>query len=108
MTMHGEFNEIETGSNDGGSGSHSVDLYWANTSLIGETVNMSKADIMAEIDAGDTGLGAYSGSISVEAEAGNAPGPSCTRSDPDEEVTYKLELVVFEYDIVPYYELEGV
>ena len=35
---------------------------------------MSKADIMAEIDAGDTGLGAYSGSISVEAEAGQAVG----------------------------------
>ena len=69
---------------------------------------MSKADIMAEIDAGDIGLGTYSGSISVEAEAGNAPGPSKTRSDPDEEVTYKLELVIFEYDIVPYFELEGV
>jgi len=108
MTMHGEFNETATGSNNADSGSHSVDLYWANTSLIGETVNMSKADIMAEIDAGDTGLGAYSGSISVDASAGNAPGPSCTRSDPDEEVTYKLELVVFEYDIVPYFELEGV
>ena len=70
--MHDEFNETATGSNNGDSGSHSVDLYWANTSLIGETVNMSKADIMAEIDAGDTGLGAYSGSISVDAEAGNA------------------------------------
>ena len=108
MTMHGEYNETATGSNNGDSGSHSVDLYWANTSLIGETVNMSKADIMAEIDAGDTGLGAYSGSISVEAEAGTAPGPTCTRSDAGEEVTYTLELVVFEYDIVPYFELEGV
>ena len=108
MTMHGEFNETATGSNNADSGSHSVDLYWANTSLIGETVNMSKADIMAEIDAGDTGLGAYSGSISVDASAGNAPSPTCTRSDPGEDVTYKLELVIFEYDIVPYYELEGV
>ena len=106
MTMHGEFNETATGSNNGDSGSHSVDLYWANTSLIGETVNMSKADIIAEIDAGDTGLGAYSGSISVDASAGNAP--LCTRSDAGEEVTYKLELVIFEYDIVPYFELEGV
>ena len=108
MTMHGEFNETATGSNNADSGSHSVDLYWANTSLIGETVNMSKADIMAEIDAGDTGLGAYSGSISVDAEAGNAPNPTCTRSDAGEDVTYKLELVIFEYDIVPYFELEGV
>ena len=108
MTMHDEYSETATGSNNGDSGSHSVDLYWANTSLIGETVNMSKADIMAEIDAGDTGLGAYSGSISVEAEAGTAPGPTCTRSDAGEEVTYKLELVIFEYDIVPYFELEGV
>ena len=29
-------------------------------------------------------------------------------SDAGEEVTYKLELVIFEYDIVPYFELEGV
>ena len=112
MTMHDEFNETATGSNNATSGSHSVDIYWANTSLIGETVNMSKAEIMAEIDAGDTGLGTYSGSITVEANAGTTPlpdiGPACTRSDPGEEVTYKLELVVFEYDIVPYFELEGV
>ena len=108
MTMHGEFNETATGSNNGDSGSHSVDLYWATTSLIGETVNMSKADIIAEIDAGDTGLGAYSGSISVDASAGNTPAPTCTRSDNGEDVTYKLELVIFEYDIVPYFELEGV
>ena len=107
MTMHDEYSETATDSNNGDSGSHSVDLYWANTSLIGETVNMSKADIMAEIDAGDTGLGAYSGSISVDASAGSAP-PLCTRSDAGEEVTYTLELVIFEYDIVPYYELEGV
>ena len=106
MTMHGEFNETATGSNDGGSGSHSVDLYWANTSLIGETVNMSKADIMAEIDAGDTGLGAYSGSISVDASAGDAL-PGCTRTDPGEDVTYKLELVIFDYEIELYSEPEG-
>ena len=69
---------------------------------------MSKAEIMAEIDAGDTGLGAYSGSISVDASAGNAPGPSCTRSDTGEEVTYKLELVIFDYEIELYSEPEGV
>ena len=68
---------------------------------------MSKAEIMAEIDAGDTGLGAYSGSISVDASAGNAP-PGCTRTDPGEDVTYKLELVIFDYEIELYSEPEGV
>ena len=112
MTMHGDYNETATGSNNGDSGSHSVDIYWANTSLIGERVNMSKAEIMAEIDAGDIGLGAYSGSISVDAEAGSTPapeiGPACERSDAGEEVTYKLELVIFDYEIELYSEPEGV
>ena len=111
MTMHGDYNETATGSNDGDSGSHSVDIYWANTSLIGERVNMSKAEIMAEIDAGDKGLGAYSGSISVDAEAGSTPapevGPACERSDAGEDVTYKLELVIFDYEIELYSEPEG-
>ena len=66
---------------------------------------MSKSDIIAEIDAGDLGLGSYMAEISVDAEAGGTP-PGCTRSDAGEDVVYKIELIVFEYDIKAYVDLE--
>ena len=101
-------NETASGSNNGNSGSHSVELYWiSNVSLLDEdTVTMSKSDIIAEIDAGGLGLGAYMAEISVDAEAGNAPGLFCDRTDAGEDVAYMVEIIVFDYDIRPYVDLE--
>ena len=105
-TMHGDYNETASGSNNGDSGSHTVEVYWINNTLLDEeTVTMSKSDIIAEIDAGDLGLGSYMAEISVDAEAGGTP-PGCTRSDAGEDVVYKVELIVFEYDIKAYVDLE--
>ena len=50
------------------------------------------------------GLGAYTAEISVDAQAGNAP-PGCQRSDDGEDVTYTIELIVFDYDIKPFFEV---
>jgi hypothetical protein len=50
------------------------------------------------------GLGAYSTEIGVSAEAGNAPGPTCQRSDNGEEVTYSVELIIFDYTIAPAFD----
>ena len=105
MTMHGEYNETASGSNDGSSGSHTVESYWINQSIVGEIVVMSKAEIISMVDADGAGLGAYSAEITVDANAGNA-GPGCTRSDAGEDVVYKIELVVFDYDIRPFFDLE--
>ena len=105
MTMHGEYNETASGSNNGDSGSHTVESYWINQSIVGEIVVMSKADIISMVDADGAGLGAYSAEITVDANAGNA-GPGCTRSDAGEDVVYKIELVVFDYDIRPFFDLE--
>ncbi|GIQ97941.1 MAG: hypothetical protein CM15mP3_09750 [Candidatus Poseidoniales archaeon] len=108
-TMHGEYNETASGSNNGNSGSHTVEVYWiSNVSLLDEdTVTMSKSDIIAGIDAGDLGLGAYMAEISVDAEAGNEPPPGfCQRSDAGEDVAYTVEIIVFDYDIKPYVDLE--
>ena len=44
--------------------------------------------------------------ISVDAEAGNAPGPFCDRTDAGEDVAYSVEIIVFDYDIRPYVDLE--
>ena len=108
-TMHGEYNQTASGSNNGDSGSHTVELYWiSNVSLLSqETVTMSKSDIVAGIDAGGLGLGAYMAEISVDAEAGNTPPPgTCQRSDAGEDVAYTVEIIVFDYDIKPYVDLE--
>ena len=107
MTMHGDYNETASGSNNGDSGSHTVESYWVNTTLIDEEiVMMSKGEIISEIDAEGAGLGAYSAEISVDAQAGNEPnGFTCQRSDNGEDVTYTIELIVFDYDIRPFFEV---
>ncbi len=107
MTMHGDYNETASGSNNGDSGSHAVVSYWVNTSLIDEEiVLMSKGEIISEIDSDGAGLGAYSAEISVDAQAGNEPnGFTCDRSDDGEDVTYTIELIVFDYDIKPFFEV---
>ena len=111
--MHGDYNETVSGSNDGGSGSHYAESYWINNmSIVTETLTqplrvvMSKAEIISMIDADGAGLGAYSAEISVDAQAGNEPNPLCSRSDAGEDVVYKIELVVFDYDIGLYVDLE--
>ena len=105
MTMHGEYNETASGSNNGDSGSHTVESYWINNSIIDEVVVMSKAEIISMVDADGAGLGAYSAEITVDAEAGGA-GPGCSRSDAGEDVVYKIELVVFDYDIRPWFDVD--
>ena len=105
MTMHGEYNETASGSNNGDSGSHTVESFWINQSIVGEIVVMSKAEIISMVDADGAGLGAYYAEIIVDAEAGGA-GPGCTRSDEGEQVSYVIELVVFDYDIRPFFDLE--
>ncbi|MEC8540547.1 MAG: hypothetical protein VXY53_01765 [Candidatus Thermoplasmatota archaeon] len=99
-TMHGDYNETASGSNNGNSGSHAVELYWiGNVSLLSaDNVTMSESDIIAEIDAGGLGLGAYMAEISVDAEAGGAP-PGCQRSDAGEDVAYVVDIIVFDYVI---------
>ena len=42
--------------------------------------------------------------LALSAEAGNAPGPGCSRSDDGEEVTYSVELIVFDYTIAPVFD----
>tara|TARA_B100001564_G_scaffold89953_1_gene73132 strand:- start:417 stop:1118 length:702 start_codon:yes stop_codon:yes gene_type:complete len=105
MTMHGDYNETASGSNNGDSGGHAVESYWINESIVGEIVVMSKAEIISMVDADGAGLGAYSAEITVDANAGGAP-PGCQRSDAGEDVVYKVELVVFDYDIRPFFDLE--
>lgn len=102
MAMHAGFNGTADGQNNGGNGDHEVVVEWFNSSMVGAEVSgLSESEIISQIDSMGAGLGAYSAEIGVSAETGNAPGPGCSRSDNGEEVTFSVELIVFDYSIAP-------
>ena len=102
---HDEMTNSGTGENPG---SHTVDLTWVNLSLLDEEVisGMSGSDIADELDAGDAGLGAYDIVIGVTAAAGNAPG-FCSRSDNGEDVSWTIELLVLDFTVAPFIEVDA-
>ena len=100
--MHAGFNGTADGQNNGGNGAHEVVVEWFNSSMVGAEVSgLSESEIISQIDSMGAGLGSYSAEIGVSAAAGNAPGPLCSRSDNGEEVTFSVELIVFDYSIAP-------
>ena len=105
--MHGPHNASASGNNDDAPASHTVESIWYNDSMVGEIVLLSESEIVQQIDSDGAGLGAYSLDITVDAEAGNTP-PGCSRSDNGEEVSYKIELIVYDYVIVPFIELDDI
>ena len=107
-TEHAGFNDSADGQNGGQGGSHSAEAIWYNDSMTGVISGLSEAEIVEQIDAMGAGLGPYTASVSVTAEAGNAPGPGCSRSDNGEDVSYVVELIVFDYTIAPFIEITDV
>ena len=100
---HAEFTNSADGQNGEATG-HSVTTEWYNSSLVGEIVIMEEAEIISQLDADGAGLGDYTIDISVNAQAGNA-GPGCSRTDNGEDVSYTVQLIVLDYDIVPWIDL---
>ncbi|MDG1546067.1 MAG: hypothetical protein P8Q55_01615 [Candidatus Poseidoniaceae archaeon] len=93
-----------TGQNPGG---HAVTAEWYDSSIMGSVVSgLSESEIMSMLEGGDAGIGDYVVDISVTAEAGNSPGPSCNRDDGGETVAYTVSLVILDYVITPEVELE--
>ena len=106
--IHGPHNASASGNNAESPASHTFESIWYNDSMVGEVVLSSISEIEEQIDSNGAGLGAYSLDITVDAEAGNAPGPPCQREDNGEEVSYKVELIVYDYVIVPFLELDDI
>ena len=97
---HNSYSEEGDGQNNGGSGEHTVEVTWYNTSILGQNISgLSKSQILDELDSQGIGLGEYSVGISVSADSGNA-GPGCERSDDGEEVTYSVKLIILDLDDV--------
>ena len=106
--MHAEFTNSSEGQNQGGSGSHDVSTVWYNSSVIGDKIEgLSESEISERLDSKGAGLGDYTIEIGVAAQAGNAP-PTCSRSDNGEDISYNIQLIVLDYEITPYIEIEDI
>jgi hypothetical protein len=103
---HLNFTETGEGQNGGAGGSHEVSAEWYNSSMVGGEVieGLSMDDIKAQIDSMGAGLGDHLVEISVDAEAGSRA--LCNKQDNGEEISYTIELIVFDYTIVPVVEVQ--
>jgi hypothetical protein len=105
-TEHAGFTGSAAGQNGGQGGSHFAEAIWYNDSMIGVVSGLSESEIVDQIDAMGAGLGPYNASVSVTAETGGGGG--CQHTDEGEDVSYVVELIVFDYAIAPYIELTDV
>ena len=74
--------------------------------MMGVISGLSEAEIVAQIDAMGAGLGPYNASVSVTAETGG--GTLMHHNDDGEDVSYTVELIVFDYTIAPFIEITDV
>jgi hypothetical protein len=104
---HLNFSNSADGQNIDGNGAHDVTTEWYNSSMIGTDVEgLSESSIVDQLDAKGAGLGDYNIEISVAANAGG--GATCDRSDSGETVSYTIQLIVLDYTIIPFVEIENV
>ena len=105
MASHLNYSNSAEGQNQGGSGSHEVSTVWYDSSVIGDKIEgLSESQISDELDSKGAGMGDYTVEISVNANSGSRAG--CTNSDSGETVTYTVQLIVLDFEITPYVEIE--
>jgi len=106
MASHLNYSNSAEGQNQGGSGSHEVSTVWYNSTVIGDKIEgLSEEQIHNELSK-EIGLGDYSIEISVNADAGSRPG--CENTDSGETVNYTIQLIVLDYSISSYVDLDDI
>ena len=107
---HLEFSNSAEGQNQGGSGSHTVTTEWYNTTMIDtEVEGLSESEISDQLDAKGAGLGDYTIEISVSAAGDSCLNPAGGQNtDNGEDVSYTVQLIVLDYAITPYIEIEDI
>ena len=107
MASHLNYSNSADGQNQGGSGSHEVSTVWYNSSVIGDKIEgLSESQIIDELDSKGAGMGDYNIEISVSANAGSRPG--CQYSDSGETVTSTVQLIVLDYSISSYVDVDDI
>ena len=80
--------------------------------MIGTDVEgLSESSIVDQLDAKGAGLGDYSIQIGVTAQADsctNPFNPQPQNEDDGEDVSYTIQLIVLDYTIVPFVDLENI
>ena len=105
---HLNFTNSADGQNGGGSTGHDSSTEWYNSSMVGSDVEgLSESLIVEQLDAKGAGLGDYSIEISVNAEAGSGA-IGCDRTDDGEDVSYTIQLIVLDYTIIPFVDIENI
>jgi hypothetical protein len=105
---HLEFTNNAEGQNQGGNGEHDVTTEWYNSTMIGtEVEGLSESEIANQLDSDGAGLGDYTVTITVDANAGSGIA-GCDRNDSGENVTYTVQLIVLDFEITPYIEIEDI
>ena len=108
VASHMNYSNSSEGQNQGGSGSHDTTTVWYNSSVIGDKIEgLSESQIIDELVKDGTGLGDYNIEITVSAATGNA-GPGCQRTDNGEDVSYTVQLIVLDYSITPYIDIDDI
>jgi len=107
---HLEFSNSASGQNTGGSGSHDVTTEWYNSTMLGtEVEGLTESEIAEQLDSDGAGLGDYLIEISVDAQADSCTNPlAADNQDGGENVTYTVQLIVLDYEITPYIEIEDI
>ena len=77
------------------------------TGVIGEKIEgLSESQIVDGLDSKGAGMGDYNIEISVTANSGSRP--ACQNSDSGETVTYTVQLIVLDYSISPYVDIDDI
>jgi hypothetical protein len=107
---HLNFSNSADGQNGGGNGAHDVTTEWYNSSMIGTVVeDLSESSITDQLDAKGAGLGDYTIEIGVAAQADSCTVPiGGQNEDNGEDVSYTIQLIVLDYTIIPFVEIENV
>ena len=113
---HLNFTNSADGQNAGGSGAHDVTTEWYNSSMIGTGENpevvegLSEPEITNQLDAKGAGLGDYSIQIGVTAQADSCTIPNLQPQNEDngEDVSYTIQLIVLDYTIIPFVDIENI
>ena len=109
---HLNFSNSADGQNGGGNGGHDVTTEWYNSSMLDSDIEgLSESEIANQIDAKGAGLGDYMVEISVSAQGDSCSipiPPQPDNEDNGEDVSYTIQLIVLDYTITPFIDVDDI